>query len=87
MPPASAPPGPTSNPAHEIAYGPSGKGADDLYTPEISSVTVASSGLMPGAPADAVWTDNPAWTRVYDNIKLTAVLNQVPQQPTRSCRS
>lgn len=65
------------HPAYEIVSGPSGKGVDDLYTPEINSVTVARSGLVPGAPANAVWTDNPAYTRVYDNIKVTAVLNQI----------
>jgi hypothetical protein len=71
------------HPAYEIVSGPSGKGVDDLYTPEINSVTVASSGLVLGAPANAVWTDNPAYTRVYDNIKVTAVLNQIMGKNSR----
>ena len=42
------------HPAYEIVSGPSGKGLDELYAPEINSTT---------APGGGVWTDNPAFTR------------------------
>ena len=58
------------HPAYEILNGPSGHGLDDLYTPEINSTTV------PGHPG-AVWTDDPSFTRVYDGLKVAAVLNQI----------
>jgi hypothetical protein len=56
------------HPAYEIVSGQSGKGLDELYTPEINSST---------APGGAVWTDNPAFTRQYDELKVTGVINQI----------
>jgi hypothetical protein len=58
------------HPAYEIVSGPSGKGLDELYAPEINSFTV------PGNPG-AAWTDDPSFTRDYDQLKVTGVINQI----------
>ena len=58
------------HPAYEIVAGPSGKGLDELYTPEINSTTV------PGHPG-VDWTADPAYTRIYDGFKVAGVLNQI----------
>ena len=67
------------HPAYEIVGGPSGRGLDELYAPEINSTTVAATAptLIPTpAPGDD-WTKIPAYTRVYDDFKVTGVLNQI----------
>ena len=51
------------HPAYDLIQGPSGKGVDDLYTPEINNA---------GAP-----TDSEAKTAAYDALKVKAVLNQI----------
>ena len=58
------------HPAYEIVSGPSGKGLDELYAPEINSTTV------PGHPG-ADWTKDAAYTRTYDGFKVAAILNQI----------
>lgn len=58
------------HPAYEILDGPSGKGIDDLFTPEINSTTSA-----PFTGAD--WTTDNAATRQYDGYKVQAVLNEI----------
>ena len=58
------------HPAYEIVSGPSGEGLDELYAPEINSSTV------PGHPG-SVWTDDPSFTRDYDHLKVTAVINWI----------
>lgn len=58
------------HPAYEIISGPSGKGLDELYAPEINSTTV------PGQPG-ADWTKDPSFTRNYDQLKVNAVLNWI----------
>lgn len=67
------------HPAYEIVGGPSGKGLDELYTPEINSTTVAATAptLIPTPGAGDDWTKIPAYTRVYDDFKVTGVLNQI----------
>ena len=50
------------HPAYDLVNGPSGKGVDDLYTPEIN---VGKT------------TDTVAATEAYDDLKVTAVLNQI----------
>jgi hypothetical protein len=67
------------HPAYEIVSGPSGKGLDELYTPEINSTTVAATAptLIPTPAAGDDWTKLPAYTRVYDDFKVTGVLNQI----------
>ncbi|HXC16709.1 MAG TPA: alkaline phosphatase family protein, partial [Holophagaceae bacterium] len=49
--------------AYEILQGPSGKGIDDLFTPEIGP----SSGTTSSLPA----------TEAYDDIKVQAILNEI----------
>ena len=56
--------------AYEILNGPSGKGIDDLFTPEINSSTAA-----PFVGAD--WTTDNAATEQYDGYKVQAVLNEI----------
>lgn len=56
--------------AYEILNGPSGKGIDDLFTPEINSNIVA-----PFAGTD--WTNDNAATQQYDGYKVQAVLNEI----------
>jgi predicted AlkP superfamily pyrophosphatase or phosphodiesterase len=58
------------HPAYEILNGPSGKGLDELYAPEINSTSV------PGHPGDD-WTTQPSFARTYDGFKVEAVLNQI----------
>ncbi len=58
------------HPAYEIISGPSGKGLDELYAPEINSTSV------PGQ-SGADWTTDPSFTRTYDQLKVTAVLNWI----------
>jgi hypothetical protein len=63
------------HPAYEIVSGKTGTGLDELYAPEINSVTVHQ--FIPTAPTDAVWTDKPEYTRVYDKFKVDAVIQQI----------
>jgi hypothetical protein len=67
------------HPAYEIFSGPSGKGLDELYAPEINSTSVLSTApqLVPTPQAGDDWTVNPVYTRYYDNLKVTAVLNWI----------
>jgi hypothetical protein len=62
------------HPAYEVLSGPSGKGIDDLFTPEINS---QMSVLLPGAPKDADFTKSYAAVRTYDTFKVKAVLNWI----------
>ncbi|CCE03004.1 alkaline phosphatase family protein [Bradyrhizobium sp. STM 3809] len=67
------------HPAYEIISGPSGKGLDELYAPEINSSTVLALApqLVPTPGASDDWTVNPVYTRYYDNLKVTAVINWI----------
>ena len=58
------------HPAYEILNGPSGKGIEDLFTPEINS-------QLPGAPAGQDNTTSFQGVQNYDSIKVNAVLNQI----------
>jgi hypothetical protein len=58
------------HPAYELVNGPSGKGVEDLFTPEINS-------QLPGAPAGQDNTTSFAGVRNYDSIKVEAVINQI----------
>jgi hypothetical protein len=57
------------HPAYEILNGPSGKGLDDLFTPEINSKAAA--------PFTGDWTQDNAATQQYDGYKVQAVLNEI----------
>ncbi|HLH10450.1 MAG TPA: alkaline phosphatase family protein [Methylovirgula sp.] len=58
------------HPAYEILNGPSGKGIEDLFTPEINS-------QLPGAPAGDDYTTSFKGARTNDSIKVQAVLNEI----------
>jgi hypothetical protein len=57
------------HPAYDLVNGPSGKGVDDLYTPEITHAPAVGSG------PDA--TTSVMCTVANDNLKVAAVLNQI----------
>lgn len=57
------------HPAYEILNGPSGKGLDDLFTPEINSIAPA--------PFNGDWTKDNAATQQYDGYKVQAVVNEI----------
>jgi len=58
------------HPAYEILNGPSGKGVEDLFTPEINSDAPTS-----GSSND--WTTDNALTQQYDSYKVQAVVNEI----------
>jgi hypothetical protein len=58
------------HPAYEILTGPSGKGLDDMFMPEINS-------QVPGAPAGDDYTTSYAAVRTYDALKVNAVINWI----------
>jgi hypothetical protein len=63
------------HPAYEALAGPTGKGIDDLFTPEIDS-----NALEPGGkpyPGGIGWTEDNAATMQYDSYKVHAVLNEI----------
>jgi hypothetical protein len=62
------------HPAYQILAGPSGKGIDDFFTPEINS------SADPSAPTDSSrpdWTTDNLATQQYDNYKVEAVVNWI----------
>jgi hypothetical protein len=71
------------HPSYEWTNGPSGKGVDDFYGPEINSIPVALNfpGCTPVPFADATvddgWTNSFADIQCYDETHVVAVLNQI----------
>lgn len=61
------------HPAYDILNGPSGKGVDELYTPEIGA---NGEGKAVEAGADGI-TGSLARTVQYDGTKVQAVLNEI----------
>jgi hypothetical protein len=73
------------HPSYEWVNGPSGRGVDDFYAPEINSIPVALPGI-PGCdplpdPANATptnaWTDSIQNIQCYDTLKVNAILNEI----------
>ena len=62
------------HPAHEILAGPSGKGVDDFFTPEINS---SANPAAPTDPDQPDWTSDNLLTQQYDRYKVKAVLNWI----------
>jgi hypothetical protein len=62
------------HPAYLAASGPSGKGVDDYFTPEINS---SSSATAPTDPSQPDWTTDNLATQQYDNYKVEAVVNWI----------
>jgi hypothetical protein len=71
------------HPAYDFYNGPSGKGVDDFYSPEINSVVVALptvKGCSPIADPKAdltAWTNSFANVRCYDAYKVNIILNEL----------
>ncbi len=73
------------HPSYDFTNGPSGKGVDDLYSPEINSIPVALPSV-PGcnplpdpnaATSSNAWTDSFQNIQCYDTLKVQAVLNWI----------
>src|SRR5262249_17483380 len=62
------------HPAYQIMSGPSGKGVDDYFTPEINSSAIASAPTDQNQPD---WTTDNLFTQQYDNYKVEAVINWI----------
>jgi hypothetical protein len=72
------------HPSYEWTNGPSGKGVDDFYGPEINSIPVALPqfpGCSPVPFADPTpddgWTNSFDDIKCYDSIHVQAVINQI----------
>ncbi|MBV9290510.1 MAG: alkaline phosphatase family protein, partial [Hyphomicrobiales bacterium] len=61
------------HPAYEDLSGPSGKGLDELFAPEINS----QDTLDPGAQTGDDYTKSYTGVRTYDSLKVQAVLNWI----------
>jgi hypothetical protein len=61
------------HPAYEDLAGPSGKGLDELFAPEINS----QDTIDPGAQAGDDYTTSYTGVRSYDTLKVKAVLNWI----------
>jgi Type I phosphodiesterase / nucleotide pyrophosphatase len=72
------------HPSYEWTNGPSGKGVDDFYGPEINSIPVALPQFPGCAPLpyadptpDDGWTNSFADIQCYDSLHVQAVINQI----------
>ena len=72
------------HPSYEWTNGPSGRGVDDFYGPEINSIPVALPQFPGCSPVPAVdTTPDDGWTtdlhniQCYDSLHVQAVLNQI----------
>jgi hypothetical protein len=61
------------HPAYEDLSGPSGKGLDEIFAPEINS----QDTLDPGAQTGDDYTKSYTGVRTYDTLKVTAVVNWI----------
>jgi Type I phosphodiesterase / nucleotide pyrophosphatase len=62
------------HPAYQILSGPSGKGVDDYFCPEINSSANAAEPTAQGQPD---WTTDNLLTQQYDGYKVEAVINWI----------
>jgi hypothetical protein len=62
------------HPAYQALSGPSGKGVDEYFTPEINS---SANPAAPTDPSQPDWTTNNLFTQQYDNYKVQAVVNWI----------
>jgi hypothetical protein len=72
------------HPSYEWTNGPSGKGVDDFYGPEINSIPVPLPKVpgcqvvpFPDTTPDDGWTQSFDDIKCYDSIHVQAVLNQI----------
>ena len=61
--------------AYELVTGPSGRGLDDFFAPEINSAATNLPGT--GAAAGDDFTTRVGFTEVYDDFKVQAIVNQI----------
>jgi hypothetical protein len=61
--------------AYELVTGPSGQGLDDLFAPEINSAATNLPGTEASAGED--FTTKAAYTAVYDDFKVGALLREI----------
>jgi hypothetical protein len=61
--------------AYELVTGPSGRGLDDFFAPEINSAATNLPGTGAGAGDD--FTTRVGFTEVYDDFKVQAIVNQI----------
>jgi hypothetical protein len=59
--------------AYQIVHGPSGNGVDDFFAPEINSLAAQLEG---GLPAGDDFTKSHLAIKLYDSLKVKAVVNQ-----------
>jgi hypothetical protein len=72
------------HPAYEDLSGPSGKGLDEIFAPEINS----QDTLDPGALTGDDYTTSYTGVRTYDTLKVNAVINWIDgYDSTRTTRS
>jgi len=64
---------------YQILSGPSGRGVDDYFTPEINS---SASSSAPTDPSQPDWTTDNLFTQQYDNYKVQAVINWIEGRST-----
>jgi hypothetical protein len=72
------------HPSYEWTNGPSGKGVEDFYGPEINSIPVPLPQIsgcavvpFPDPAPDDGWTNSFANIRCYDSLHVAAVINQI----------
>ena len=72
------------HPSYEWTNGPSGRGVDDFWGPEINSIPIAlpqfegcSPVPFPDPTPDDGWTTSFANIRCYDSLHVQAVINQI----------
>ena len=73
------------HPAYDYTNGPSGKGVNDLWSPEINSIPVPLASITgcsplpdPGAATSSnAWTDSFQNIQCYDTLKVQAVINWI----------
>ncbi|MBV9359740.1 MAG: alkaline phosphatase family protein, partial [Chloroflexi bacterium] len=63
------------HPVYESFNGPSGRGIDDLFAPEIDSNAVEPNGKP--YPDGSDWAHDDAATRQYDGYKVQAIINEI----------
>lgn len=65
------------HPAYDIANGPSGKGVDDLFTPEINALVSIQNGKLVDDPNGKSVTSSVTATELYDDLKVNSILNEI----------
>ena len=65
------------HPAYDIANGPSGKGVDDFYAPEINALVSIKDGKLIEDPNGKSVTNSVATTELYDDLKVSAIENEI----------